>query len=140
MALIAETLQGDLDKIRKEKAEIEARVQEMGARLATLQTQERGLQAALDYYTATSNTRPIQSTVASTADFASMTIAKAAALIFRDRQNHWLTTRELVAAFAERGKITSYNAMDITLKDASKTFEKKKERGKNYFRLTEPEW
>lgn len=133
MALMTDTLQRDIEKIRKERIEKEAVIHALTAEVGALLKQENGLQAALDYYASAGGNG--QSVILP--DFASLTIAKAAELVLRDNKNRPMTTRELVAAFQEHGKTTSYNAMDITLKDASDTFEKTQEGGRNYFKLKE---
>lgn len=135
MSGIREKIKEDLEKIRRERSDLESRLQDLTEKSAKLQRQERGLQAALDYYSHDNATGSDSDASIIPEDFTSLTIAKAAEGVFRANSNKWMTTRDLVEAFLAHNKTTGYNAMDITLKSATKVFERKLEGGRNHFRL-----
>ena len=134
---ILDRLRSDLEKVRSARAQKQEQITRLSGELAALENQERGLQAAIEYYTvpevkgSTSEAKGNTSNV----NVSMLTIAKAAAWVIQDSGNRWMTTREIEKAFQLHGKTTRYNAIDITLKDNKKLFERKQEGGRNYFRV-----
>ncbi len=127
---ILDTLQSDLDKVRNARIQKQEQITKLSSELAALENQERGLQAAIEYYA-----KPGLKGGTSSVNIASLTIAGAAAWVIKDNGNRWMTTREIDKAFEQHGKSTRYNAIDITLKANKKLFERKQEGGRNYFRV-----
>lgn len=130
--LALQTLKNDIAKGNARLEEIRQQRGRLAAEQATLESEVRAFQLTYDHYTHTDSSESGQSVIKP--DFDSLTIAKAAALVLRDRDNKWATIREIENAFKEHAKNARYNAIDNTLRH-SKEFEKKLEGGRNYFRL-----
>jgi hypothetical protein len=130
--LALQSLKNDIAKGTDRLNQIRQQRDKLDAEQAKLESEVRAFQITYDHYTKTVSPESAQSVIKP--DFNSLTIAKAAGLVLRDRENRWTTTREVENAFKQHGKDTRYNAIDGTLK-GNKDFERKQEGGRNYFRI-----
>jgi hypothetical protein len=136
---IATKVSQDLQGIRKKKSEVMEQQAKLDQERLRLDEQEKGLTIALKFYQGdTATNAPAGSSPnanGASGDFALLTIAQAAAKIFRSRNNEWMTIGQIEKAFSAQGKKTSYNSIDGTLRSSEDFFERQKVGKQNQVRL-----